>query len=115
MNHKTIRKKIHAIATRWIQRTGLGYQRIDIGYKKTFDGTEHEGCVGYCNTNWKYMTSYVVFNYKELEELDPKRFEEVVVHELMHIFLNEMREEGIDHEEHVATMLQKAFMWALVN
>lgn len=30
---------------------------------------------------------------------------------LMHVFLNEMREEGIDHEERVATMLSKAFLW----
>ena len=43
--------------------------------------------------------------------LSKKEIEKVVVHELMHVFLNETREEGIDHEERVATQLQKAFFW----
>ena len=31
--------------------------------------------------------------------------------ELCHALVNEMREQGIDHEERVVTMLSKAFMW----
>ena len=32
----------------------------------------------------------------------------MVVHELLHVLVNEMREEGIDHEERVVTHLAKA-------
>jgi predicted SprT family Zn-dependent metalloprotease len=43
--------------------------------------------------------------------MDADSIEKIVVHELMHVFLNEMREKGIDHEERVATMLSQAFLW----
>lgn len=43
--------------------------------------------------------------------MSDEEIEYVVVHELMHVFLNEMREQGQQHEERVATLLAKAFLW----
>jgi len=44
--------------------------------------------------------------------LSEDEIEATVVHELMHIFLNEMQSDSVDvnHEERVASTLQKAFM-----
>jgi len=93
----------------WVHWLGLGYQSIKVSYVDYWeDGRE---CVALCDTDWRYMDSTLTFNLTKLRNVSESEIEMTVVHELAHIFLNEMREEGIDHEERVATMLQKAFMW----
>jgi hypothetical protein len=47
-------------------------------------------------------------------ELSDEDLERCVVHELVHVFLNEARENGedwLDHEERVASTLAQAFIW----
>ena len=70
---------------------------------------------GYCDVEWKYLTARVTFYPKAMRHLTEREIEWAVIHELMHVFLNEMRvmstETGQDHEERVATQLQKAFWW----
>jgi predicted SprT family Zn-dependent metalloprotease len=57
------------------------------------------------------MDSSITFYPKTMVDLSDQEIEKLVVHELMHTFLSEMREEGKDHEERVASMLQRAFTW----
>ena len=66
---------------------------------------------GECHTDWRYQETHVLLSMNKLRQFRKKTIEKVIVHELMHVFLNEMREEGIEHEERVATNLQKAFLW----
>lgn len=82
---------------------GFSDERIDKG-----NGTYR---VGLCEVDWKYLTAYVTIYPKAITHLDHKGIEKVVLHELMHILINEMREKDIHHEERVATQLQKAFSW----
>lgn len=108
-------KKIRRYAKRWIMHTGLNYGHIDLVYKDHFfsqDEAENSPCFAYCSTSWKYQESSISFSLEAMKDCPDKQIEAIVVHELMHIFLNEMRAGGVEHEERVATCLQKAFVWA---
>lgn len=75
------------------------------------DGRTGDILLGEANVTWQYQTATITFYPKSMKDMAEDDIEKLVVHELMHVFLNEMREEGIDHEERVATMLAKAFLW----
>jgi len=43
--------------------------------------------------------------------MENDQIEMTIVHELCHALVNEMRKDGIDHEERTVTALTKAFLW----
>ena len=104
---KTVRKHIKW----WSRWLGLNYGRIDIRFVEFIKDAEGPDVVGTCNTDWRYQETVITFALHKMRDFDKECIEKTVVHELMHVFLNEMREDGIDHEERVATNLQKAFFW----
>lgn len=61
--------------------------------------------------HWPYRKATINFWFNATTDLDDEDLEEVVVHELCHILVNQMREKGIVHEEAVVTALSKAFIW----
>lgn len=93
----------------WCKWLGLNYGLVTTKFVYSWESDMDAAAI--CDTKWQYEESAVTFNLKQLRKLNDKEIEEVVVHELMHIFLNEMREKGIKHEEHTATRLQHAFIW----
>jgi predicted SprT family Zn-dependent metalloprotease len=58
------------------------------------------------DTSWKYFTATIDFSYIQLKDMEEKEIEKIIIHELLHIVLNEMREDGIEHEERVTSHLQ---------
>ena len=115
---KTKKEKLFsAYAKKWVKKTWLGWWKIDILYYSGYEFLkldEHYSIdtVASVDTDWKYMTAKIKVNSEKLETLPKKEIEAVVVHELMHVLLNEMREEGIEHEERVATILARSFLLA---
>lgn len=101
----------------WCRWLGLNYGEVNILYydyiEDNIDGEKiiNTNCAGRCHTDWRYQKTTIEISIKRISSMSEREIEECVVHELMHVFLNEMREEEIDHEERVATNLQKAFMW----
>ncbi len=102
----------------WVNWLGLRYGRTDLVFVDYIENTFESGAkyinpdvAGECHTDWRYQNSTILLSIHKLCELDKEEIEKCIVHELMHVFLNEMREEGIAHEERVATNLQKAFFW----
>lgn len=61
------------------------------------------------------MSAYITLYLPCLKDLSPQRLEEIVIHELVHILINEMRDyhKDPDHEERVVTGIQKAFSWVV--
>lgn len=102
--------------TKWTKKTWAGWWKIDIQYFT--DKQYHKekglsaGSVAVCHTDWRYMTAVIRVNLDRLKEMEKSEIEYAALHELMHIFLNEMREEGIGHEERVATFLARSFLLA---
>jgi hypothetical protein len=57
---------------------------------------------------WKYCEAQVAFGLFEMMEQSDSEIERVVVHEMMHILVSEMRGlENMDHEERVVTVLTR--------
>ncbi len=108
MKTKEIKELINKHVTFWKGMLGLGMWNIDIYYDKVdFDtGSGYE--VGRSSVNWKYLEASLTFHTNQMKDFDEEKIEKIVIHELMHVMLNEMRETGIEHEERVASMLQRA-------
>jgi len=106
------------LVRKWVQKTWLGWWKIDIRY---FSNKEYAKVRGYskkharnsvatCRVNWGYLEAFIDVNSSAIKNMNDEELEYAVVHELMHIFLNEMREKGIEHEERVATLLARSFI-----
>jgi hypothetical protein len=61
--------------------------------------------------DWRYLTAKIIVNVNALTDMDETNIESMVIHELCHILVNEMRESDLHHEERVVTGLARAFMW----
>lgn len=105
-----------ALVHKWIGRTWLGWWRIEVRglnayeYAKLNTEVDVHSSLAFCESDWRYMTAVIKVNLDLLKEIDDKDLEEIVVHELMHVILNEMREGGTGHEERVATFLARSFI-----
>jgi hypothetical protein len=62
-------------------------------------------------TDWKYGQAKIDINIPVIVSLSDRDIESAVVHELVHVLVNEMRECEIHHEERVVTQLTKAILW----
>lgn len=118
------RERIVMLAKRWISAIGLGWWRITNSYDRTGEdfadsttraGGFRTGTAARCFPEWRYGFATIVWNMPEVAEMDDEVLENTFVHELMHIYLHELRgdeeSDHLDHEEHAATSLAKAFIW----
>jgi predicted SprT family Zn-dependent metalloprotease len=64
-----------------------------------------------CDSSWKYFTADLDFSLTQLKDMEEKEIEKIIIHELLHIVVNEMREDGIEHEERVTSHLQMIMSW----
>jgi hypothetical protein len=108
-------KRLRRLAKKWAEPLGLGDWRItqynyDDNESRRFErGDDYAMFVTYAA--WQYKHATIEAYIPEVERMDDSALEEYYIHELMHIHLNEMREEGKGHEDRVATQLAKAFRW----
>lgn len=104
------RRRVLALANRWIRPLGLGWWRFDFEWHRSgFDGHTLMRCA----SSWRYMEAHIDVDLAQVAQLaDDDRLEEVVVHELLHPILSEMGsgDEATMHEERVASTLQRAFI-----
>ncbi len=113
------RKRVRKFVKPWLHVLGLGwYEAIEFhwydnekDFRKSADGT----VLMRVWSDWRYMTATVAVNVPAVARLTDTQLERAVVHEFVHVLVNEMREKGIDHEERVVTMLTKAFFWVRAN
>jgi hypothetical protein len=74
----------------------------------TLDDDQFE-TLAQCRTRWAYKKAIVEFSLPACAELDAEDLERTVIHELLHIVVNEMREcadsERLTHEERVVSEL----------
>jgi hypothetical protein len=102
-------------ADKWTKKLGLEWWVITCHYcdsHKFIEIENDKNALACCHVNWPYMTATIRVNKDHLADEKENNIETIVVHELMHILLNEMRddEDTIDHEERVATILAKCFL-----
>lgn len=118
------KERLRALGEKWVRPLGLGWGQVDLAYCRTRDEFEPgdtdnpDGVLpaAKCHTDWRYGHSTITWVLPEIADMDDEKLELVFLHELMHIFVNEMRwyerdGHGLDHEERVCTTLAKAFLW----
>jgi hypothetical protein len=106
--------RIGRIRERWQEPLGLDDWRVTWKFEREHS-EELKDVVANCNVSWEYEMATVTWFIPQVLncEFDDDDLEQIVVHEIMHILLNEMREDTkkrINHEERVATRLAKAFI-----
>ena len=112
MKTKRVKRLLRKYCNWWIHWMGLEYWRVTVN----FMSGKHKGrngnlLAGKNDADWKYLEATIAFYPDAMRHLTKDAIERLVCHELVHTFLNEMRESGIDHEERVTSELTKAFMW----
>lgn len=106
---------------KWAARLGLNWWDLEVVYYdapgeivQRFRQADNGDVVpAFVNANWMYADAKISVNLPAFDEMDAGKIERIVVHELCHILVNEMREGELHHEERVVTGLTKAFFWAI--
>jgi predicted SprT family Zn-dependent metalloprotease len=83
--------------------------------KDLFPGRKNETIIGRTYADWKYRTAHIYINLPALKRKTSYQIEEIIVHELMHVLVNEMREGNIKHEERVVTSLTESIFWTVAD
>lgn len=115
--YKPAKKLVKKYLDKWIEPLGLGWWEIIVIYynhlpkTKQATGYDDPRVAARCNADWRYGKAYLEVSMREFSNMDEHTAEVVIIHELTHILVNEMRAGNIDHEERVVTTLTKAFMW----
>ena len=117
--YEKLKARIVQLTDKWQVMLGLKWWRVTYYYERENSKTEpncdegHSKLGGSTFTQYPYKTAQVYFYLPALEGLDAKELENLVVHELVHILVNEMRYFDKDqaHEERVVSDLTSAFLW----
>jgi predicted SprT family Zn-dependent metalloprotease len=117
------KKQLKKAIKRWTYRLGLRWWHVTFVLttnkkliKDVFrdkDTKKGETIIGRTYADWKYRTATIYINVPALKGWTERKTESMIVHELMHVLVNEMRETGIHHEERVATSLTEAIFWTV--
>lgn len=98
----------------WINWTGLGWWRVDILFikdRKEFTVDKNREQTMVCIADWRYLTATIRVNLQSARERKRYDLERTVVHELVHILVNELDVGDTGHNERTVTQLTKAFFW----
>jgi hypothetical protein len=105
---------------KWTEQLGLRWWNITIHWYREPDdilrlfksNSDTSKLVpAWVESYWNYLQADIHINLPEFVGMEEEHIEEIIVHELCHVLVSEMREGELHHEERVATILQKAFMW----
>jgi hypothetical protein len=111
------KKVIRKFLDQWITCLGLRWWKIDVYWFKTrkevkrFKKQGSKYAFARCYADWRYGTASIHINLPAFDVLSDAEIEATVVHELVHVLVNEMQAGGMDHEERAVTGLTKAFLW----
>ena len=109
--------RVEKLLKAWTYDLGLRWWKLKFHYfREPLPPYEGEGSSADaamdCRADWRYTRAGIRVNLLATKELSDDDLEWAVVHECMHVFLHEMREGGLEHEERVASTLASAFLWA---
>jgi hypothetical protein len=114
----TTKDIIKSCFDKWAKPLGLLWWHVDLVYFtepadviREFAFSDEEIVLARTYADWRYGTASIHFNVPGFDGLSLEEIERTVVHELVHILVNEMREGEMHHEERVVTGLTKAMFW----
>lgn len=97
------KKKLIAYVKKWKRQLWLGQWNVDTVWE--WDGLGEDTTTAKCQCDWRYMIATITFDLIRCSTLDDEGLERIVIHELLHMVVNEMRYDGLEHEERVVSHL----------
>jgi hypothetical protein len=112
------RDRVRALADEWVRPLGLcWWNRVEFHYytgkkecERLFGRGDDAQAIMITYADWRYLEARVKVNLRALEAIDGDMLEQYILHELMHLFLDEASE-GKRHIERACTRLAQAFGW----
>ncbi len=115
---KAQKARLQALRKRWHNCLGLRWWTVTHDYRRealVVNGVMSAETAASCKADWRYLQATVSWNLALVVDQSDEGLESIFVHEMMHILLDEMRyfneDNGMKHEERVATTLAQAFLW----
>ncbi len=117
------KQRIHRVMSWWVKHAGIGYWKVTSNYDRDGSTFRERDDIAHVVADWRYHEATIDWNMTAVAELDDEDLEYGVVHELMHVHLNEfwgarVRDEPEEgdreakaHEESIATNLAKSMIW----
>ena len=118
MKQKKIKYLLGRSKVFWEHWLGLEYWTVNAYLKPGKPrGRNGEHLFGLCHVSWEYMEAALELFPENMKHLNEDQLERGVLHELVHILINEMRSKKgkrMKHEERVVAGLVTAFMWTKI-
>lgn len=111
---KKTKKRIRRVLKKWLRPLGLLWWNVKISYVDTLGIGDRGSEVGARTyVDWRYAMAHIEFSLSTCRSVSDSDLDTMVLHELVHILVNEMQgdDSDHDHEERVVTTLAKAFQW----
>lgn len=106
------KKRVMLLAEFWEPKLGLETWRIRYHFcRSRVDMPEEQDATAVTKAHWDYLFADIYWCLDDLPE-DDDFLEAILVHELMHVHLNELhaKKDKASHHERVATQLARAFI-----
>jgi hypothetical protein len=113
-----VKNKLQKYLKTWKVLLGLQWYRLDVLFDRDSirrPDPENPGgtIVTYATTScsYEYLQAAIQFSVPGLQDKDDADLERVVIHELLHVVVNEMRDasRSTKHEERVVSVLEEVF------
>ena len=119
-DYAAAKERVFAIAKQWQEALGLCWWDIDYAWSRehlpTRKGDDDDGYSVIASTvaRWQYGDATITVCLPLMAEKTDDEIAHIMVHEFLHIMVNETRGDALDwldHEERVCTQLTKAVFW----
>jgi predicted metallopeptidase len=109
------KRTVERVLNKWVKLLGLDRCTLTIEFSDE-SKTSEEGMsvIAETSASWQYNAAYIIFYLANFNKVKPDRIEMAIIHELIHILVNEMRNysasDGTEHEERVVCSLTDAVL-----
>lgn len=123
--YEALKSKLERMALEWSERIGLGWWKLKfIWCREGINDPDLPHAAAATDVRWQYLEAKIRFDMPLLADKDhfedDAALEMLVIHELTHVLVNELRcgecqhdekKDVMHHEERVVTTVAKAFRW----
>lgn len=107
--YKAQKARVWRLVNKWIPKLGLQPWKVTVNWEREKNLSDPRTIMD-CFADWRYLGAVITAYLPTVAEEPDDHLEEIVIHELLHVHVNELRERKIDHEERVVTTLARVVM-----